>query len=85
MKNIYKIAFKSDTNNLKEYKPKSSDEVFFQILIGQKFYDFCMYSKQQLLIVIKGLLSILKKIRCDEYLGIHLIQISNKYDSIITF
>ena len=57
IKNINKITFKSNTNNLKGYQRKSPDEVFFQILIGQKFYDFCMYNKFQLLLIIKGILS----------------------------
>jgi len=61
VKNIYKITFKSDSENLKGYQRNSPDEVFFQILIGQKFYDFCMYNKFQLLLVIKGLLSIFQK------------------------
>ena len=61
VKNIYKITFNSDTDNLKGYKRNSPDEVFFQILIGQKFYDFCLNNKHQLLLLIKGLLSIFKK------------------------
>ena len=83
IKNIYKITFKSDTENLKGYQRKSPDEVFFQILIGQKFYDFCMYNKKQLLLIIKGLLAIFKKkeIVYDESIDGHLVQFVNKYDT----
>ena len=83
IKNIYKITFKSDTNNLKGYKRKSPDEIFFQILIGQKFYDFCMSNKHQLLLLIKGLLSIFikKDISYDKSLNGHLVQMVNKYDA----
>ena len=82
VKNIYKITFKSDTENLKGYQRKSPDEIFFQILIGQKFYDFCMNNKYQLLLVIKGLLSIFQKkeIVYDKSIDGQLIQIVNKYD-----
>ena len=83
VKNIYKITFKNDTENLKGYSPKSPDEIFFQILIGHKFYDFCMNNKQQLLLVIKGLLSIFKKkeIIYDDTIDGHLTQMVNKYDA----
>jgi hypothetical protein len=83
VKNIYKITFKNDTDNLKGYQCKSPDEIFFQILIGQKFYDFCMNNKYQLFLVIKGLLSIFKKkeIIYDETIDGHLTQFVNKYDS----
>ena len=83
VKNIYKITFKNDTDNLKGYSPKSPDEIFFQILIGHKFYDFCMNNKQQLLLVIKGLLSIFKKkeIIYDDTIDGHLTQMVNKYDA----
>ena len=83
VKNIYKITFKNDTDNLKGYSPKSPDEIFFQILIGHKFYDFCMNNKQQLLLVIRGLLSIFKKkeIIYDDTIDGHLTQMVNKYDA----
>ena len=83
VKNIYKITFRNDTDNLKGYKPNSPDEIFFQILIGQKFYDFCMNNKNQLYRVIKGLLSIFKKkeIVYDETIDGHLTQFVNKYDN----
>jgi len=83
VKNIYKITFKSDSENLKGYQRNSPDEVFFQILIGQKFYDFCMYNKFQLLLVIKGLLSIFQKkeVVLDNSIDGQLIQIVNKYDT----
>ena len=83
VKNIYQITFKSDSNNLKGYKRKSPDEIFFQILIGQKFYDFCMNNKHQLLLVIKGLLSIFKRkeIVFDKSIDGQLIQMVNKYDT----
>lgn len=82
VKNIYKITFKNDTDNLKGYKPKTTDEIYFQILIGQKIYDFCMYNKFQLNLIIKGLLSIFKRkeIRFDESIDGHLISVANKYD-----
>ena len=83
VKNIYKITFRNDTDNLKGYSPKSPDEIFFQILIGHKFYDFCMNNKQQLLLVIRGLLSIFKKkeIIYDDTIDGHLTQMVNKYDA----
>ena len=83
VKNIYQITFKSDTDNLIGYKRKSPDEIFFQILIAQKFYDFCMDNKHQLLLLIKGLLSIFQKkeIVYDNSMDGHLIQMVNKYDT----
>ena len=83
IKNIYKITFRDDTDNLKGYQKKSPKEIFFQILIGQKFYDFCMYNKKQLLLIIKGLLAIFKKkeIVYDESIDGHLVQFVNKYDT----
>ena len=83
VKNIYKITFKSDTDNLKGYIRNSPDEVFFQILIGQKFYDFCMFNKYQLLLIIKGLLSIFKskEIVYDKSIDGQLNQMVNKYDT----
>ena len=83
VKNIYKITFNSDTDNLRGYKRNSPDEVFFQILIGQKFYDFCLNNKHQLLLLIKGLLSIFKRkdIVYDKSIDGHLIQMVNKYDT----
>ena len=83
IKNIYKITFRDDTDNLKGYQKKSPEEIFFQILIGQKFYDFCMYNKKQLLLIIKGLLAIFKKkeIVYDESIDGHLVQFVNKYDT----
>ena len=82
VKSIYKITFNNDTDNLKGYKPLSPEQIFFQIFIGHKSYDFCMFNKQQLLLVIKGLLSIYKRkeIRFDESIDGYLIQIANKYD-----
>ena len=83
IKNIYKITFRDDTDNLKGYQKKSPKEIFFQILIGQKFYDFCVYNKKQLLLIIKGLLAIFKKkeIVYDESIDGHLVQFVNKYDT----
>ena len=83
VKNIYKITFQKDTDNLKGYKSKSPDEIFFQILIGQKFYDFSLNNKNELLLLIKGLLSIFKKkeISYDDTIDGHLIQFVNKYDT----
>ena len=82
IKNIHQITFNNDTENLKEYKKKSKDEIFFQILIGQKFYDFGMKEKKDLLLVIKGLLSIFSKkiIKSEESIEGHLIELINKYD-----
>ena len=82
VKNIYKITFRNDTDNLKGYNPQP-EQIFFQILIGQKFYDFCVKNKQQLLLVIKGLLSIFKKkeIIYDDTIDGHLTQMVNKYDT----
>jgi hypothetical protein len=84
IKNINKITFKSNTDNLKGYQKRSPDEVFFQILIGQKFYDFCMYNKFQLLLIIKGILSIFQKKKIvydDKSMDGQLTQMVNKYDT----
>ena len=82
IKNIHQMTFNNNTENLKGYKKKSDKEIFFQILIGQKFYDFCMNSKEQLLLAIKGLLTIFQKkeVKSDETIDGHLTQIVNKYD-----
>ena len=83
IKNIYQITFSSDSDNLKGYEKKYPDEVYFQILVGQKFYDFCIFSKVQLLLIIKGLLSIFKKkeIKYDKSMDGQLVQMVNKYDT----
>ena len=82
IKNIYQITFNSDTDNLKGYEKRYPDEIYFQILVGQKFYDFCIFSKKQLLLIIKGLLSIFKKkeIKYDKSMDGQLVQMVNKYD-----
>ena len=61
IKNIYEITFKDNTDNLKGYQKRYPEEIYFQILVGQKYYDFCMFCKYQLLLIIKGILSIFKK------------------------
>ena len=83
IKNIFQITFNNDTENLKGYEKKNPNEIYFQILVGQKFYDFCMNTKYQLLLVIKGLLSIFKKkeIIYDKTKDGQLIQMVNKYDT----
>ena len=83
IKNIYQITFSNDSDNLKGYEKKYPDEVYFQILVGQKFYDFCIFSKVQLLLIIKGLLSIFKKkeIKYDKSMDGQLVQMVNKYDT----
>ena len=82
IKNIHQITFNQESENLKGYKKKNEKEIFFQILIGQKSYDFCMNSKNKLLLAIKGLLSIFtkKEIKSEESIDGHLLQIINKYD-----
>jgi len=82
IKNIHQMTFKKDTDNLKGYKSKNEKEFFFQILIGQKFYDFSMTSKEQLSLAIKGLLSIFtkKEIESDNTIDGHLTLLINKYD-----
>ena len=83
IKNIYEITFKDNSENLKGYQKKYPDEIYFQILIGQKYYDFCMFCKYQLLLIIKGILSIFKKkiIKYDKSMEGQLIQMVNKYDT----
>ena len=83
IKNIYEITFKNDSENLIGYQKKNPDEIYFQILIGQKFYDFCLLSKMELMLVIKGLLSIFKKkeIKYDKSMDGQLTQMVNKYDT----
>ena len=81
IKNIHQMTFNKETENLKGYKKKNDKEFFFQILIGKKSYDFSMESKEQLLLAIKGLLSIFtkKEIKNENTIEGHLIQIVNKY------
>ena len=83
IKNIHQMTFNKETENLKGYKKKNDKEFFFQILIGKKSYDFSMESKEQLLLAIKGLLSIFtkKEIKNENTIEGHLIQIVNKYFS----
>ena len=83
IKNINEITFNSDSENLNGYNKKNQDEIYFQILIGQRFYDFCMSNKKQLLLMIKGLLSIFKKkdIKYDKSMDGQLSQMVNKYDT----
>ena len=83
IKNINEITFNTDSENLKGYNKKNPDEIYFQILIGQRFYDFCLSNKKQLLLMIKGLLSIFKKkeIKYDKSIDGQLTQMVNKYDS----
>ena len=83
IKNIFEITFKNNSENLKGYQKKYPDEIYFQILIGQKYYDFCMFCKYQLLLIIKGILSIFKKktIKYDKTMEDQLIQMVNKYDT----
>ena len=83
IKNIFQITFNKDSDNLKGYQKTYPDETFFQILIGQKFYDFSMFTKYQLLLIIKGILSIFKKkeIKYDKSMDGQLIQMVNKYDT----
>ena len=68
IKIIHQITFNQESENLKGYKKKNEKEIFFQILIGQKSHDFGMNSKEQLLLAIKGLLSIFtkKEIKSEE-------------------
>ena len=81
IKNIIQITFNNETENLKGYK-KKTEEIFFQIVIGKKSYDFSMENKNLLLLVIKGLLSIFtkKEIKSDDSIGGHLTYVVNKYD-----
>ena len=83
IKNIYEITFKDNTDNLKGYQKRYPEEIYFQILVGQKYYDFCMFCKYQLLLIIKGILSIFKKksILYDKSMEGQLIQMVNKYDT----
>ena len=82
IKIIHQITFNQESENLKGYKKKNEKEIFFQILIGQKSHDFGMNSKEQLLLAIKGLLSIFtkKEIKSEESIEGHIIQFVNKYD-----
>ena len=83
VKNIFQITFNNDSENLKGYQKKNLEEIYFQILVGQKFYDFCLPTKYQLLLLIKGLLSIFKKkeIKYDKTIDGSLVQMVNKYDT----
>ena len=83
IKNIKEITFKDKSENLEGYQKKHPEEIYFQILIGQKFYDFCMFSKQELLLIVKGILSIFQKkeIIYDKTMDGQLTQMVNKYDT----
>ena len=82
IKNIKEITFKDKSENLEGYQKKHPEEIYFQILIGQKFYDFCMFSKRELLLIVKGILSIFQKkeIIYDKTMDGQLTQMVNKYD-----
>ena len=83
IKNIKEITFKDTTENLKGYQKQYPTELYFQILVGQKFYEFCMLNKPQLLLMIKGILSIFQKkeIIYDKSMDGQLVQMVNKYDA----
>ena len=81
IKNIRQITFPVYAENLIGYTKSFPGEVFFQILIGQKTYDFCLEDKQLLLTLVRGLLSIFQnRTKKIHNIDTQLTMIVNKYD-----
>ena len=82
IKSIRQMSFQNRSENLEGFEPISGHE-YVQIMIGNKSYDFGFLSHYNLLLVIKGLLSIFqfKKIVYEENMEQEIFQIANKYDT----
>ena len=82
IKNIQKMTFNKQSANLIGFTPYKDHE-YFQVVIGKKTYDFGLFNHYNLLLVVKGLLSIFqcKEIMSDENIDNAIFQIANKYDT----
>ena len=81
IRNIRQITFPEYSENLKGYAKSFPDEVFFEILIGQKTFDFCVANKLRLLTLVKGLLSIFQnRTQVINNIDTQINVIINKYD-----
>ena len=83
IKNIKQMIFNAKSENLVGFTPYPEHE-YFQVLIGKKIYDFGLFNHYNLLLVVKGLLSIFQ---CREIMSgdgnvdSAIFQIANKYDT----
>ena len=82
IKSIRQISFQNRSENLIGFETISGHE-YIQIMIGNKSYDFGFLNHYNLLLVIKGLLSLFKfkKIFHEENMEKEIFQIANKYDT----
>ena len=56
--NINKISYNVNEKDLKSHKPKSEDEKYFEIIINQTYFIFCVENFNVLLLLIKALIVI---------------------------
>ena len=82
IKNIQKMTFNKNSANLTGFK-RYPDHEYFQVMIGKNTYDFGLFNHYNLLLVVKGLLSIFqcREIMSDENVDNAIFQIANKYDT----
>ena len=82
IKNIQKMTFNKKSENLVGFIPYPDHE-YFQVMIGKKIYDFGLFNHYNLLLLVKGLLSIFqcREIMSEENVDNAIFQIANKYDS----
>ena len=82
IKSIRQFSFENKSENLNGFTPIKGHE-YIQIMIGNKSYDFGFLNHYNLLLVIKGLLSIFecKQIIYEENIDKQIFQIVNKYDT----
>ena len=83
IKNIKQMVFNAKSDDLIGFTPYPEHE-YFQVLIGKKIYNFGVFNHYNLLLVVKGLLSIFQ---CREIMtgdgnvDNAIFQIANKYDT----
>ena len=82
IKNIQKMTFNQKSENMMGFK-KYPEHEYFQVMIGKNTYDFGLFNHYNLLLVVKGLLSIFqcREIMSDENVDNAIFQIANKYDT----
>ena len=82
IKNIQKMTFNAKSENLVGFTPYPDHE-YFQVMIGKNVYDFGLFNHYNLLLVVKGLLSIFqcREIMSDGNVDNAIFQIANKYDT----
>ena len=82
IKSIRQMSFGTKSENLMNFTPIKGHE-YIQIMIGKKSYDFGFLNHYNILLVIKGLLSIFhfKKLKFEENMESQIFQIANKYDA----